>query len=152
MLPPVTAYSSQSSLQKFPLVTVLPSSASAIGQTILFGAFFGTVTMSDFSVACMSGFRPQTFPNRPANFLLSGTAEISRFSNIKCPRMLRVFDSVGSIYGSLRLSPLYRVAFPTEVRGRHPRRVISELDVWPAFPPVNASRAASRLPAHDSGS
>jgi len=29
--------------------------------------------------------------------------------------------------------------------------VISELNGWPALPPVNASRASSRLPAHDSG-
>jgi asparagine synthetase B (glutamine-hydrolysing) len=45
----------------------------------------------------------------------------------------------------------HRVAFPIVAQGRHPGEVISELNAWPAFPPVNASRAASRLPAHDSG-
>jgi hypothetical protein len=49
---------------EFPLVIVLPSSASAIAYPILFGAFFGNMLMSDFSTAFMPGFRPQTFSGR----------------------------------------------------------------------------------------
>ena len=36
---------------EFPLVIVLSSSASAIAYSMLFGAFFGTMPMSDFSTA-----------------------------------------------------------------------------------------------------
>ncbi len=38
----------------------------------------------------------------PPSCLTAGTAEISRFSNIEFPRMLRVFDSAEPVYGSLR--------------------------------------------------
>ena len=44
-----------------------------------------------------------------------------------------------------------RLAFPFSQQGRHPKPVISELNGWPAFPPVNASAASSRTPPHDSG-
>jgi hypothetical protein len=64
--------------------------------------------------------------------------------------MLRVFrlreDGV-----RLAHSAAHRVAFPFSACGRLPDCVISELNGWPAFPPVNASRADSRPPAHDSG-
>jgi hypothetical protein len=49
---------------EFPLVIVLPSSASAIAYPILFGTFFGNMLMSDFSAAFMPGLRLQTFPGR----------------------------------------------------------------------------------------
>ena len=94
-------------------------------------------------------YTPQAFPDRPAQ-TMTGTVEISRFSCIECPHMLRVSDSAGPAHDSL-LCALYRIAFPHVVQGRHPKLVISELDGWPALPPVNASRASSRLPAHDSG-
>ena len=64
--------------------------------------------------------------------------------------MLRVSDSAGPVGDSL-YNATHRVAFPLVAQGRHPGKVISELNGWPAFPPVNASRATSRLPAHDSG-
>ena len=64
--------------------------------------------------------------------------------------MLRVSDSAGPTRDSL-YSVLCRIAFPLVVHGRHPKLVISELNGWPALPPVNASRATSRLHAHDSG-
>jgi hypothetical protein len=64
--------------------------------------------------------------------------------------MLGVSDSAGPTHGS-PVCALCRIAFPHVVQGRHPKLVISELDGWPALPPVNASRASSRLPAHDSG-
>ena len=37
------------SFPEFPLAIGLPSSTSATGNPVLFGAFFGTITMSDFS-------------------------------------------------------------------------------------------------------
>ena len=94
-------------------------------------------------------YTPQALPDRPAT-TQPGTAEISRFSHIACPRMHRVFDSAGPTDDSL-YNAACRVAFPHVVQGRHPKMVISELNGWPALPPVNASRATSRLPAHDSG-
>jgi len=47
--------------------------------------------------------------------------------------MLRVSDSAGPVGGSLD-NAVHRVAFPTVQRGRHPGRVISELNGWPALP------------------
>ena len=64
--------------------------------------------------------------------------------------MLRVSDSAGPVNDSLN-NAAHCVAFPIVAQSRHPGEVISELNGWPALPPVNASRAASRLPAHDSG-
>ncbi len=90
------------SFSEFPLVIGLPSSASAIAYPILFGAFFGTITMSDFSLAYMSGLWPRAFPDRSARLLLlTDTNEISRFSNIERPRMHRFLDSAGSVRDSL---------------------------------------------------
>ena len=87
---------------EFPLVIVLSSSASAIAYPMLFGAFFGTMTMSDFSTATMSGLRPRALPDRSAWLKLpADTAEISRFSSIERPRMHRFLDSVGSVDDSL---------------------------------------------------
>jgi len=81
---------------------------------------------------------------------MTGTVEISRFSCLECPHMLRVSDSAGPARDSLVCASC-RIAFPHVVQGRHPKLVISEFNGWPALPPVNASRASSRLPAHDSG-
>jgi hypothetical protein len=53
------------SLQKFPLVSGLPSGASAaVSASALFDPFFGTMPLSDFSIAYISGLRPQAFPVR----------------------------------------------------------------------------------------
>ncbi len=94
-------------------------------------------------------YTPQAFPDRPAK-AKTGAVDISRFSCIECPRMLRVSGSAEPTLDSL-YSVLCRIAFPHVVQGRHSKLVISELNGWPALPPVNASRATSRLPAHDSG-
>jgi hypothetical protein len=140
------------SLNRFPLVSPLSSTFSADygAPQSLFEGFTGTMKLSDF---------PQPFI---AVVLLRFTARtslchqtrpvrgISRFSCIECQRMLRVSDSAGPVGGSL-VNAVHRVAFPTVRRGRHPGKVISELNGWPTLSPVNASRAASRLPAHDSG-
>lgn len=60
------------SFQKFPLVIVLSSSTSAVplGNGPLFGTFFGTMLMSDFSTAYTPGLWSQTFPGRPAGSTL----------------------------------------------------------------------------------
>ncbi len=94
------------------------------------------------------GHRPSL--TDPPGCCLTATNEISRFSNIERPRMLRVLDSVGSVSGSLHNAE-HRIALPFGPVGRHPKRVISELNSWPTLSPVNASRATSRPPAHDSG-
>src|SRR3990172_9200621 len=52
---------------EFPLVTGLPSSASASDCPDLFGPFIGTVPVSDSSATCMSGLRPLAFPDRPVS-------------------------------------------------------------------------------------
>ncbi len=66
-------------------------------------------------------------PNLP-----TGTAKLSRFSNIERPRMLRVSDSAGPVSDWLYRAAT-RGAFPTVVRGRHPIGVISELNGWPTL-------------------
>jgi hypothetical protein len=88
---------------------------------------------------------PTVPPTIPA-----GTAELSRFSNIECPRMHRVSGSTGPGNDWLNSAGAHG-AFPIVGRGRLPGRVISELNGWPALPLSNASRAISRPPAHDSG-
>ncbi len=80
-----------------------------------------------------------------------GTAGVSRFSRMEFPRMLRVSDSAASSDGS-RWSPSPVSPSPSPYRVGTPDQVISELNGWPACAPVNASPAASRPPAHDSGS
>ena len=65
------------------------------------------------------GHRP--FLTDPPACLPTGTAEISRFSNIECPRMLRFFDSAGPISGSLRLSPPSSCCLPHRSTRSAPR-------------------------------
>jgi hypothetical protein len=93
------------------------------------------------------GHRPSlTVP--PCN--TTGAAELSRFSNIERLRMLRVSDSAGP--GSdLAVSRRYPWCLPNRSTWSAPRR--SDFGAqWLAYAsPVNASRAISRPPAHDSG-
>jgi hypothetical protein len=56
-----------------------------------------------------------------------------------------------SVKGPLALFAALHVAFPLSGQGRHAVVVISELDTWPVCSSVNASPAALRPPAHDSG-
>jgi hypothetical protein len=62
MFAPVTVYRSQANYTVFPLATSLPSRTSAISHSILFGSFSGTMLMSDFSDAFMSGLYVFHFP------------------------------------------------------------------------------------------
>jgi len=72
-------------------------------------------------------------PTDPIHTFASDAAELSRFSNIECPRMHRFFDSVGPGNDWLVNVATYG-AFPRVVLGRRPGWVISELNSWPALP------------------
>ena len=101
MLTPASACRSQSVFTEFPSVTGLPSRASAVeSDSTLFGSFFGSTPMSDFSIAYTSGLWPQAFPDRSGKNQPEAM-EFSRFSSIECPRMHRVSDSAGPVEGSL---------------------------------------------------
>ena len=83
--------------------------------------------------------------------LPAGTAELSRFSNIERKHMHRVSDSAGPGHDSPKSLVASRIAFPIVARGRRPGWGDFGAQ-WLAYAsPVNASRAASRPPAHDSG-
>ena len=70
MLATASVCRSQSVFTEFPSVTGLSSRASAVeSDSALFGSFFGTTPMSDFSVAYTSGLWPQAFPDRSGNNL-----------------------------------------------------------------------------------
>jgi len=137
---------------RFPLVSPLSSTFSAhcSAPQPLFEGFTGTIGLSDFPQPSIAVVLIRFTARTSRCHALRPVRGISRFSCIECPRMLRVYDSVGPISDSLN-NATHRIAFPIVQQGRHPRAVISELNGWPALPPVNASRAASRLPAHDSG-
>ena len=82
---------------------------------------------------------------------MSGVDGISRFSRVKFPCMLGVFDRAEPDQCSrFRISPVLPSA-----RWNGVGALISDLFhgsiTLPACSPVNASRAALRLPAHDSG-
>ncbi len=82
--------------------------------------------------------------------ITTGAAELSRFSIIERLRMLRVSDSAGPVSDWL-YSAAARGAFPNRSTWSASRR--SDFGAqWLAYAsPVNASRAISRPPAHDSG-
>ena len=123
------------SLNRFPLVSPLPSTLSAhcSAPQHLFEGFTGTIGLSDFPqpsiVAVLLRFTTRTSHCR----VLRPVHGISRFSFIQCPRMLRVSHSARPVSVSL-YNDTHRVAFPIAQQGRHPRTVISELNTWPALP------------------
>lgn len=101
MLPPVSAYSSQSSLQNFPWSPAFPPAPLPLVTQFCSAP-------SSVLCRCLTSQRRarQDYGHRPSladpsTCPLADAAEISRFSNIECPRMLRVSDSAGSIYNSL---------------------------------------------------
>jgi len=135
----------------FPLVGPLPSTASADESApSLFGSFSGTMGPSDFPSACMSDVRLLTFSDRPIAPSAVGADGISRFPCKEFPRIHRVFDSAGSEHDShIASCPMLPSVLDNAVGT--PETLISELNGWSACTPVNASPAASRRPAHDSG-
>ena len=151
MLTPVSAYRSQTTVQNFPSVTGLPSGTSAstwgscrfvrpllryYADVRLLGSVHVRITATGLPL-----------PSRP---LPTGAAELSRFSNIERLRMLRVSDSAGPVSDWL-YSAATRGAFPTVRTWSAPRKGDFGAQ-WLAYAsPVNASRAISRPPAHDSG-
>ena len=115
--------------------------------------FIGTMLVSDFPAAYASGLWPQAVPDRPADGLrgrTTRTAEISRFSCMEHSRMRRVIDSP---VGLTRLALSPRILLPSlpfhEVGV--PEGVITELNGWPAWSPVNACGRPSGTRSHDSG-
>src|SRR5882757_1460654 len=134
----------------FSLVGRLPSMPSASGFPLLFGHFVGTSRPSDFPSTCMLDFWITSFSNRPVHNCVSGVDGTSRFSHVKFPCMLGVFDRAEP--GGCSHFAFAGVAFRTLEQRRHSDfRPLSRLHTLPACSPVNASRAALRLPAHDSG-
>src|ERR1700730_13846263 len=124
---------------------------SASGFPLLFGHFVGTLRPSDFPSTCMLDFWIMSFSNRPAHYCVSGVDGTSRFSRVKFPCMPGVFDRAEPDQCSrFRISPVLPSA-----RWNGVGALISDIFhgsiTLPACSPVNASRAALRLPAHDSG-
>jgi len=73
--------------------------------------------MSDFSKTFILILWPLAFLNR--SDYISEAFEISRFSIIEFPRMLRFSDSAGSKHDSLSFA-VPSIAFPIKSQGRHP--------------------------------
>src|SRR5882757_6849871 len=134
----------------FSLVGRLPSMPSASGLPLLFAHFVGTSRPSDFPSTCMLDFWITSFSNRPVHNCVSGVDGTSRFSRVKFPRMPGVFDRAEP--DGCSHFAFAGVAFRILEQRRHSDfRPLSRLNTLPACSPVNASRAALRLPAHDSG-
>ena len=113
-----------------------PSLQSLRRLSALFGSFFGTAPMSDFSITFASGLWPQTFPDRSDTSLtIRGYGDLPvlehRVSTHAQGLRLR------GVQERLAVDVAHDVAFPFGPRGRHPGWVISELNGWPAFSPVN---------------
>jgi hypothetical protein len=154
-LSPVAAYRSQSVFSKIPLGhhpflqhLRRPAGKQAFVRRLL-QYYVDVRLLSSVHARIMATDLP--WPTRLI-YPRTGTVEISRFSSIERPRMLRVSDSAGPMQDWL-IHALHRVAFPTKSRGRHPEWVISELNTWPAFPlstlrrPLAGSRRMTR--GHD---
>jgi len=154
MLSPVSAYRSQTTVQNFPSVTGLPSGTSATSWGSC--RFVRPLLRYYADVRLLSGVHVRiTATGLPLPFRLltpAEAAELSRFSNIERPRMLRVSDSAGPVNDSLPIAAA-RGAFPNRRTWSAPRRGDFGAQ-WldrPAERGINASRAISRPPAHDSG-
>ena len=109
----------------FSLVRTLPSPTSAEGGPSLFGWFIRTVVQSDSSIACMSGVRLFTFPDRSQSWLGRDALEVSRFS---CMLFLSVrgFLDYAEPKHHWRYNAILRVAFPLRRQGRHPVQAFFE--------------------------
>jgi hypothetical protein len=97
----------------------------------------------------MPAVRFWTCSGRPVAPSAAGVEGISRFPCEEVPPMLRVFDCAGSVHDSPMTSrTVLASAYDNGVGA--PVVLFSQLDGWPVTP-VNASPAALRPPAHDSG-
>ena len=151
MLPPVSAYRSQTTVPEFPLGhrPFLQSLRHGMGSTPPCSAPSSVLRRCQTAQQCPCknyGHGPSlTVP--PCT--TSGAAELSRFSYIERPRMLRVSDSAGPVSDWL-YNAAVRSAFPNRRTWSAPWRCDFGAQ-WLAYAsPVNASRAISRPPAHDS--
>jgi hypothetical protein len=133
----------------FPLGEALPSTTSAGSCLPLFGRFLGTMASSDFSSACMFGVRH--LPSRAGPALVRARMRPPRFRAKNFPTCTRSPTARGSSHASQYA--MGDVAFSSSERDRHLGiGPVSQLNTWPVFSPVNASRRPSRDAAHHSGS
>ena len=91
----------------------------------------------------MPGVWSPTFSGRPAAPSATGACGISLFRRKEFPRMHRVSDRAGSMYG-LPMAPSKMLPSASLNGVGTPDFIISRLDGWPACAPVNASPVASR--------
>ena len=137
---------------EFPLVIGLPSRASAMAwETRRFVRLLLWYYADVRLLSCVHVRLPVSDLPLPSRHLLAaGAAELSRFSNIECPRMHRVSDSAGPDNDSLFICRCL-CCLPFR-RTRSAPQTGDFGAQWLAYAsPVNASRAASRPPAHDLG-
>ena len=129
----------------FSLACVLPSPTSAVGPVTAgpswFGWLMGTTTQSDSSPPCAPDVRLDAFSGRPA-VLLSGDAEVSRFSCMKFLSVRGVYDYAGSATGSRYR--LLRCGLPHTSTGSAPQTVFSKLNTRPTNASVYASKGTPR--------
>ena len=127
------------------MACVLPSPTSAVGPVAaglsLFGGFIGTTTQSDSSPPCAPDVRLDAFSGRHA-VLLSGDAEVSRFSCMKFLSVRGVYDYAGSATGSRYR--LLRCGLPHTSTGSAPQTVFSKLNTRPTNTSVYASKGTPR--------
>jgi hypothetical protein len=139
----------------FPLARGLPSTASASAglPTALFGSFPGTTPRSDFPppwwLAVLRLLASRRAPRQgsceqPRQAVGSPGSRVGRVRACMGPQTAR--DPRAPRHGGA-----HDVAFEVASAPRHPGTVVSQLNTQPALPPVNASPAPSRVPAHDSG-
>src|ERR1700730_494717 len=111
---------------------------SASGFPLLFGHFVGTSRPSDFPSTCMLDFWITSFSNRPVHNCVSGVDGTSRFSHVKFPCMLGVFDRAEP--DGCSHFAFAGVAFRTLEQRRHSDfRPLSRLNTLPACSPHSDS-------------
>jgi hypothetical protein len=125
-----------------PLVDPLPSTASPDESAPSpFGSFFGTMGASDFPSAYMSDVGLLAFSDRHIEPSAMGTGGTSRLPCKELPRIHMAFDSAGLEQDS-RLQPCSMLPSAELDSVGVSLLLISELNVWSACTPVNASPAA----------
>src|SRR5262249_39229271 len=135
----------------FLLVPSSPSTDSAADCSALFSAVTRHLDDCDLLPPCIIGYGPPAFPTRPwARLPRAGRR--SPGSRTEDVRTCWGSNDDAGWLGSLRLrtSPCCLLHATTASAPR--TTSLTPLDTPPIRPPVNASPAPPRLPAHDSGS
>jgi len=89
----------------FSLASCLPSVPSASDLTLLFGHFAGTTQLLDSSIMYIPDLSALGFLRTARVHYSAGMTEVSRFSRMKFPYVLGVYDYAGSRPGS-RMRPI----------------------------------------------